>query len=85
MFYAHSFVLIIGDLDNLQTHIAASFVNSRVSGGAHDNFSRAAIVSVGFHGEEQTFSAAAGHVSDCVLISVEEGGSHADNLIFNDS
>lgn len=85
MLYAHSFVLVIGDLDYFQTHIAASFVNSWVSGGAHDNLSGSAIVSVSFHGEEQTFSAAAGHVSDCVLISVEEGGSHPNNFIFDDS
>lgn len=78
-------MLVVGDLDNFQTHIAASFVNSWVSGGAHDNLSGSAIVSVSFHGEEQTFSAAAGYVSDCVLISVEEGGGHADYFIFDDS
>ncbi len=49
-----------------------AFVDAWVTSHTHDHFAISSPVSVGFHGQEETLSSAAGDVSDTFVITMEE-------------
>ena len=72
-------------MDNIKPNIVTALVNTRMPGYTHDNLALSSPISVGFHGKQETLSAAAGDISDAVVIAMEEIGGHSDDLIFDDS
>ena len=72
MFKRHSHVLVGWDFDYIETNIMAAFVDAWVTSHTHDHFAFSSPVSVGFHGQEEALSSAAGDVSDTFVITMEE-------------
>lgn len=78
-------MFVTRDLDNVKSNIVATLINSWVPSHTFNNFSRASVISIGLHGQEQALGSAAGNIADTIVISVEQISRHPDDFVFDDS